>query len=344
MDWLDNNPLIEFQSTENVLNSFSIGQNNKFVAIIPCRKVDLSGRIAIHSGKSNVAITPGEIINFVTGSRPSSGGISVFVLPCRNLRHESNIHLSIDRYPDQFNPRGSVDIVVTDYGVANLKGRTIRERAQAMIEVAHPDDRQQLIEEARETHILFKDQIFLNDSTAFYPSEICFRHQFRDNLDVRFRAIKPSDKEQMRRLFYRFSSESVYYRYFTHIKAMPHSKMQKYMNVDYRQTLSVVGLLGDVGSGKIIAEARYVKLQNRPYADIAFVVDETYQGRGIASYLYKQLIRLAKERGFQGFTADVLTSNAPMRKVFERYGSLHAKLEYGEYHLTIPFDNLTLPN
>jgi acyl-CoA hydrolase/ribosomal protein S18 acetylase RimI-like enzyme len=343
MDWLDNNPLVEFQSTEKVMNSITIGQNTRFIAIIPCRKVDLSGRVAIHTGKSNVAVTPGEIINFVTGSRLSPGGISVFALPSRNLKAESNIHLSIGHYPYQFNSRGSVDMVITDYGVANLKGRTVRERAQAMIEVAHPGDRQKLVDEAMEAHILFKDQIFLPDSTAFYPSEICFRQRFKDNLDIRFRAIKPSDEEQMRRLFYRFSKESVYYRYFTYFREMPHAKMQKYVNVDYRNTLSIVGLLGEVGSGKIIAEARYVKLENSPYGDIAFIVDEAYQSLGIASYLYRQLIRLAKQRGLMGFTADVLKSNSPMRKVFERYGSVHAKLEPGEYHLTISFDKLELP-
>ncbi|MBU2647319.1 GNAT family N-acetyltransferase [bacterium] len=343
MDWLDANPLVEFQSTEKVMNSLTIGQNPDFVAVIPCRKVDLSGRIAIHAGKSNVAITPGEIINFVTGSRLSKGGMSIFALPSRNLKKESNIHLSIAQYPYQFNSRGSVDVVITDYGVANLKGRTVRERAQAMIEVAHPDDRQRLVEEAKEANILFKDQIFLSASSALYPSEVNFKHRFKDNLAVRFRAIKPSDEEQMRRLFYRFSSESVYYRYFTHVKSMPHAKMQKYVNVDYRQTMSIVGLVGEVGHGKIIAEARYVKLDNTPYADIAFVVDEDYKNCGIASYLYRQLIRLAKERGLQGFVADVLTTNGSMMKVFERYGSVDAKLEPGEYHLTINFEKLTLP-
>lgn len=342
LNWLEANPMVEFQSTEKVMNSVTMGQNSKYMAIVPVRKVDLSGGIAIHVGKSNVATTPGEVINLVAASRISKGGVSVFALPSRNLKGEPNIHLSIGQYPYQFNSRGSVDLVVTDYGVANLKGRTVRERAQAIIEVAHPDDRERLVEEAKEANILFKDQIFLSDSTAFYPSDLCCSNHSRGDLDVRFRAIRPSDEEEMRRLFYRFSSESVYYRYFTHVKAMPHSKMQKYVNVDYRNTMSIVGLIGDVGHGKIIAEARYVKLDSSPYADVAFIVDENYQGKGIASYLYRQLIRIAKGHGIQGFTADVLTSNASMMKVFERYGSVNAKLEPGSYHLTISFEDLDL--
>ena len=101
---------------------------------------------------------------------------------------------------------------------------------------------------------------------------------------------------------------------------------------------SIVGLMGDVGLGKIISEARYVKDPNRPYADVAFVVDENYQGLGIATYMFRLLIRLAKERGLQGFTADVLPANKEMMRVFQK-GDVEVKtaLEYGVYHLTMPF-------
>jgi ribosomal protein S18 acetylase RimI-like enzyme len=91
--------------------------------------------------------------------------------------------------------------------------------------------------------------------------------------------------------------------------------------------------------GHIIAEARFVKWPDRPYADVAFIVDEEYQGLGVASYLYKMLIRLAKDRRIQGFTADVLTSNKAMMKVFEKgVGMVKAQLEHGVYRLTIPFE------
>ncbi len=99
--------------------------------------------------------------------------------------------------------------------------------------------------------------------------------------------------------FYRFSDQSVYYRYFAPIKAMPHSKMQKYVNVDFSQVLSIVGLVGESGQGHVIAEARFFKDRHRPWADVAFVVDEKFQGLGIASYLYKMLIRCARDRGIQ---------------------------------------------
>jgi len=338
MKWLDNNPLVEFQSTEKVLNPMTMGLNPNFIVIVPSRKVDFYGKIALLSGRANVGASIGEVSNLATGARVSRGGFTAFTLPSRNLKGESNVLASVDRYDEQFTIDEMVDLVVTEYGVANLHGRTMRERTQALIEIAHPDDRKLLVEQAKERRILYQDQIFLEESTHLYQSNIAEQHTFKDELMVRFRAIRPSDEDQMRRLFYRFSDESVYCRYFTHIKAMPHAKMQQYVNVDYGETLSIVGLIGPPGNGHLIAEARYVKYKDRPMADIAFVVDEKYNGLGIATYLNRLLIRLARERGLQGFTANVLASNIPMMKVFEKEGKVKAKLEYGAYELEILFN------
>jgi len=340
MAWLNRNPLVEFQGIGKVFNPAQIGLNPRFVAVLPVRKVDLSGRVALHFGKGNVTSGPGDIIDLFHGAGLSPGGFTIFALPSRNRNHASNIRLSVEDYPNQFSFRESVDMIITEYGIAMLSGRTLRERAQALIEIAHPDDRKELVESAKAKKIIYPDQIFLAESTHLYPAEIRSQYTFKENITVRFRAIKPSDEEEMRRLFYRFSDESVYYRYFSPIKTMPHAKMQAYVNVDFSQVMSIVGIVGETGEGHIIAEARFVKAKNRPYADVAFIVDEKYQGIGLATYLYKMLIRLAKDRGLQGFTADVLASNKAMMKVFEKGGAMiKAELEYGVYRLTIPFGN-----
>ncbi len=340
MSWLDGNPLVEFQGLDKVFNPLRIGKNPRFVAVVNTRKVDLSGRIALHIGKGAVSTDPAEVIDFVNGAEISEGGYTICALPSRNLKGESNIRVSIDDIPNQLNVRESVDLVATEYGIANLNGRTIRERALALVEIAHPDDRAGLIEEAKAKKIIYKDQIFIKESAKLYPSDIHAKHTFKNGLSVRFRAIRPSDEDEMRHLFYRFSDESVYYRYFTPLKTMPHSRMQEYVNVDYRNTMSIVGLVGEVGKGHIIAEARYVKDPKRFYGDVAFVVDEAYQGLGIATYLYKMLMRIAKQRGLLGFTADVLPGNKEMMRVFEKGDAeVKATLEYGVYHLVIPFSS-----
>jgi acyl-CoA hydrolase len=337
MDWLDSHPLVEFQGVDVLGDPDRIHRNSKTVAILPIRRVDLTGQIAFLEGRGNLGVGPSVANEFISGASMSSGGRVVAALPSRNRDKNSNIVLNLGDLPNQYNNPESIDLVVTEYGTANLAGRTVRERALALIDIAHPDDREGLVEQAKERNILFKDQIYLIDAGRLYPYDLAETATLKDNLVMRFRPIRPSDEEEMRRLFYRFSSEAVYYRYFSPIKTMPHAKMQEYVNVDYKKAMSIVGLVGDPGQGHIIAEGRWVKLADRPWADTAFVVDEEYQGKGIATHLLLMLIRIALDRGIEGFTADVLSSNKAIKVYEKAHFPVSAKLESGVYHIEIDF-------
>ena len=342
MRWLDNNPLIEFQGIDIVADPRSIGLNDNFVAIIPARKIDLTGGVALHVGKGNIIAGLGEIQELFWGASLSRGGRTIFALPSRNLKNESNIVLSVKDYPAQLSISESLDMIVTEYGVAYLSGRSVRERALALIDIAHPDDRGTLVQRAKEFNILYRDQIYLTESGHLYPHEINISHVFKDTVTVRFRPIRPSDEDDMRRLFYRFSDQAVYYRYFSPIKTMPHMKMQGYVNVDFNRTMSIVGVVEEGGVDKIIAEGRYVIVEDGTFADTAFIVDEDYQGKGIATFLFNLLMQLARQRGIKGFNADVLTANKAMMKVYEKSPyPMKATVSEGAYELTIPFPDET---
>ncbi len=307
--------------------------------MLPARKVDLSGKIALHTGKGNVATGPAEVMDFFNGAQISQGGRCIFALPSRNREDKPNIVLSVDNFPNRFSLKESIDMVVTEYGFASLTGHSLRERAQALIDIAHPDDRPELVEQAKKGKILYADQIFIPGSANLYPMDIAVEHTFRSGIKVRFRAVKPSDEEGMRRLFYRFSEKQLYERFFRRIRIMPHPKMQEYINVDWNQVTSIVGLVGVPGEGKIIAEARYIREKDRPYAEVAFLVDKRYQGLGIGSFMYRLLEKHAKEQGIEGFSAEVLFSNIGMMKVFKKCADrVEAKLENGVYELIIPFE------
>jgi acyl-CoA hydrolase/GNAT superfamily N-acetyltransferase len=340
MHWLDRNPLVEFQPIDVTQDPKNIGLNSQYIAIVPARKADLTGDVALHAGKGNVTAGPGAVQEIVTGAALSKNGRTLFALPSRSRKGEANIVLSVADYAYQFSNRESLDTVITEYGVAYLTGRTLRERAQALIDIAHPDDRAELVRQAKNARILYADQIYFAESGRLYPENIACTHTFKDHLRIHFRAIKPSDEDEMRRLFYRFSDQAVYYRYFSPIKTMPHDRMQEYVNVDYRSVMSIVGVIEESGREMIVAEARYArrKDKDRRYADTAFIVDESYQGRGVATFLFNLLIRVARENGVEGFTADVLADNKSMLKVFEKAPfPVQAVLAYGAYELTIPF-------
>jgi len=337
--WLDHNPQVEFQNIYVVMSPVILAQIEQYIKILPARKVDLNGVVALQVRRGNVTLDPGDVHAVFYGAALSPGGRTIFALPSQNREGESNILLSANDQPNQFTNSESLDLIVTEYGVASMRGRTRRERALALIDIAHPNDRGKLVQQAKDANILYRDQIYLTESGHCYPYDITYRHTFKNGLlTVLFRPIKPSDEDDMRRLFYRFSDQAVYYRYFTPIKTMPHMKMQEYVNIDYQNVMSIVGVVEESGVEKIITEGRYVCTPDNPYADVAFIVDEKYQGAGIAKYLFELLISTARKKGIPGFSADVLTENKPMLKVFESSPyPVHAVVSAGVYELTIPF-------
>jgi len=337
--WLDQNPRVEFQPVDKVFDPLSIGRNPCFRAIISAKQVDITGRIALHTDLGNIASGPAEVLSFLNGARISEGGATIFGLPSRNHQGLTNITTTLEGFKNQIDIREAVDYVVTEFGVANLKGLTLRQRAQALIEIAHPDDRVNLINAAKAENILYQDQIYLAESAHHFPSSINEHYQFKSGVEILFRPIRPSDEEEMRRLFYRFSDKSVYYRYFYSFKTMPHTQMQTYVNVDWNDVMSIVGIDGKPGQKAIIAEARYIVAPEREQAEIVFVVDELYQCLGISTYLFSFLAKLARERGVKWFWADVLVSNTAMMKVFHKSGLEVLKVMEGSvYHVTIPLD------
>jgi len=338
MRWLHRNPLIEFQGTDFVCNPIFIGKIPQFVALYQARKVDLIGGVAFPMTGS-VITGPGEVIDFLQGAETSAEGCTIIGLPSRNDKGESNILLSLMDYPNQLRLRESIHMIATEYGVANLKWKTIRERAQAMIDIAHPDDRQSLIEQAKEKKLLYANQIFISQSAHLYPSHLACKTTFKGEIPIRFRAIKPSDEEQMRRFFYRFSDEAKFYRFFYSVKTMSHDKMQEYVNVDYSKEMSIIGLSGKLGDETIVAEARFVRDDRSSYGEVAFLIDDRFQGLGIGSYMLDLLIQMAREQGLMGLTAEVLSDNLAMKKVFEKTNyPMEAQLENGVYRLTMHFN------
>ena len=339
LKWIEQNPLVEFQPVDKVFDPLNIGLNPRFVSIIAARQVDITGRIALHTGLGNIASGPAEVLALISGSQISNEGCTIFGLPSRTAEGRPNITISIEGLKNRFDFREAVDFVVTEFGVASLKGLTLRERAQALIEIAHPEDRVDLIGAAKAERILYPDQIYLPESAHSYPLQINECRKFKNSVEVRFRPIRPSDEEDMRRLFYRFSDEAVYYRYFSTLQAMPHTRMQTYVNVDWNQVMSIVGVIGAPGEGAIIAEARYLLDPDGQWAEVAFVVDESYQRLGISTYLFQLLVRLARERSLKGFWADVLSTNTAMIKIFKNSGmKIVMTTADGLCHVRIPFE------
>ena len=151
---------------------------------------------------------------------------------------------------------------------------------------------------------------------------------------VSIRAVRPDDKERIVKAFRGLDQRSVYLRFFHHKKDLKHEELRRVTECD---GVSEVVLLATVGSGDqetIVGLGNYVR--SGPAADIAFAVEEDFQGRGIASRVLQQLAAIARANGIARFEADVLPENAPMLAVFHNSGlPMRTSLEQGVVHATL---------
>lgn len=143
-DFVNNNPDVDMRPVDYVNNPFVVAQNDKLISINSCVQVDLMGQVASETIGSKQISGVGGQVDFVRGASASKGGVSILAMPSTVKGKISKIVPQLDEGASVTTSRNDVDYVVTEYGIAALKGRTLRDRARNLIEIAHPDFRDEL--------------------------------------------------------------------------------------------------------------------------------------------------------------------------------------------------------
>jgi GNAT superfamily N-acetyltransferase len=207
----------------------------------------------------------------------------------------------------------------------------------ALIEIAHPDFRAELLAAAKERHYVFADQIA---PRALYPWEEAGGENLPDGTEVVVRPVRITDEQALQNLFYTLSDESTYRRFLCHKTVHPHQEMQSLVDLDFEHSLALLVTVESDGHEEIAAMARYDVDRATRLADIAFVVRDEWQRKGIGTLLMRRMGEIARARGLAGFTADVLGTNKPMLMVFHKCGmKVHSEIRGDAYHLTLRFDD-----
>ncbi len=332
-EWVDENPAIELRSSEFTNDPMQIARNDQMVAINACLAVDLTGQVASDTLLGKFFSGIGGQVDFVRGAARSRGGKAIIALPSTAKGGTlSRIQPALEEGAGVVTSRGDVRYVVTEYGVADLWGKNIRERATALIDIAHPDFRGELLAAAKQRRYIFPDQLVPRASYAWAEERTV---PIAGGVSVLLRPARVTDERALQDLLYRLSDESTYRR-FLHFKSRhPHREMQELVNLDDEQNMALVACQE---SGEIVGLARYDLDPATGLADIAFVVADEWQKKGIGAALLARMQEIAAARGFAGFQADVLGSNSGMLKVFHRSGlPFHSSIEAGVYHLEARF-------
>lgn len=320
-DFVNNNPFVELHPIDYVNDPFLIAQHDNMMAINTCLEIDLTGQVCSDSIGTSFYSGIGGQVDFIRGAARSHGGKAILALPSTAMGGvASRIVPRLSDGAGVVTTRGDVHYVVTEYGVADLHGRTVRERAMALISIAHPKFRPWLLAEAKRLRFIYADQIEPTVHVPMYPRQLEIRTTMRDGRALMIRPIRSTDEDLLREMFYRLSRETIYERFLASKRYLPHSKLQQYCTIDYDNTMGFVASVEIEGQEQVVGWAMYVVDRKSNFAEAAFLVDDAFQGQGIGTHLMRRLTEVAEARGVTGFTAVVLGNNIRMLRVFEKCG------------------------
>ncbi len=336
-DFVNHNPVFTFHPSDYVNDPIHIARQHKMVAINSALQIDLTGQVCADSIGAKFYSGIGGQVDFIRGASMCPGGVPIIAIRSTAKNGElSRIVPALDPGAGVVTSRGDVWYVVTEYGVADLQGKTVRERALSLIAIAHPDFRGDLLAAAKERRYVFQDQISPHPG---YPWQYETDVVASDGTTFRLRPLRATDEGKLTDLFYSLSDDTIYRRWMTARKRMPHRDVLYYLNVDYRNTMAIVlETRQDNREPELVGVARYHLDRATNFAEAAFLVRDDWQGKGLGTELLQQLIAIARDKGVAGFTASVLATTRGMLHVFHRSGlEMRSRLEDGAYELTMTF-------
>jgi acyl-CoA hydrolase/GNAT superfamily N-acetyltransferase len=330
-DFVDNNPAFYFRASDFVNDPLVIARNDNLISISSALEVDLTGQVCTDSMGYMFYSGIGDQVDFLRGSAMSKGGFSIVAMPSTAQSGKiSRIVSHLSEGAGVATTRGDVNFVVTEYGIAELKGKGIYQRVMELAQIAHPKFREELIEVAKKRHYIFPDQLPPSTDDLIFIEAYKRSFTLRNGKALELRPLLPSDEFAYRNFFYSLQEKTIYMRFFYKMRTFTHEVAQKqWASLDYRHNISIVGLTQKGGHKEIVAIGSYAK-EGDDRAEVAFVVREDCQGQGIGSYLLELLEVIAKENGYNAFAATVLRENASMLRVFKnRYPSAQVTFSSG---------------
>jgi acyl-CoA hydrolase/ribosomal protein S18 acetylase RimI-like enzyme len=329
--WADGNPALELRPSDWVNDPAIIARNDRMVSINTALAVDLTGQVAADTLDGAFYSGIGGQMDFVRGAARSREGRSLIVLPSMARDGTvSRIQAVLPEGSAVVTSRGDVRYVVTEYGVADLWGKSVRERALALIAIAHPDHRSELMAAAKRRHWVLPDQPV--PKTPFETR--AWDETLADGTRLRVRAARATDEHQVHELLYAMSPESAYQRYFTAREMHPRSEVLAFLDADPRSSCALVA--ERASDCRIVGMARYDLDATSGMGELGIVVRDECQRRGVGTALVRHLLEVGQAHGMKGLRADVLVANSGMMGLLRGLGLRNVPLpEAGVYSVEL---------
>ena len=314
-EFLHDNPEIEFHPSDYVNNPGIISRHNKMVSLNTAMAMDLTGQVAADALPYNNFTGVNGILDFVRGASMSENGKSILMLTSTSANGKKSRIVPTLIDTAVVIPRADVQYVVTEYGFVNLFGKTMQERAMAMISISHPDFRDELFSKAKEIGLLGPERTLDESLQGIYPIQLEEEIE-RDGEKITLRAVKRVDERRMQEHYYNMNKEDVVSRFFHEKTSFVHDDIDYTFEIDYKTNLTVVAVYGELGFGKVIAVGEYMLNQSINMAEVAFSTLTDWQGKGISKLIMVKLAEAARENGIKGLVAYTSPSNKNMISLF----------------------------
>jgi len=313
-DLIDGNPNFSFHPIEYVCDPIIIAKNSKMVSVSQAFAVDLTGQVCADQFDGEFYSGVSTQLDFLRSVSRCPGGRAIVCLAATTEDDSvSRIRPLLLQGEGVTIPRSDVHYVVTEYGMAYLYGKSIRDRALSLIEIAHPKYRMMLLEEAKRLGYVRKDQSLRSKSA--YPEKEEREAVLKNGKHVLIRPAKASDVEGLQNIFYKLPVEDVYTRFLSTLKSLSISEAQHLCNVDYENEMAYVAIIGERNEEKIIGTSCYFLNPTTNLAETAFMILPEWQRTGLGTQFQSIMMEYAKKKGIRGFFADILPQNTKMRRL-----------------------------
>ena len=339
-EFINDNPAIEFHPSDYVNSPGIIAAHNKMVSLSVAMAMDLTGQVAADALELNHLTGVTGMLDFIRGAFQSEGGRSIIMLPATALSGKKSRIVPMLGDTAVVVPRADVHYVATEFGVVNLFGKSLQERAMAMISIAHPDYRDELLHEAKLMNLIGAERTVKGSLHGVYPLRLEETLEI-DGKTVTIRPAKPVDERRIQEHFYTLDKSDIVSRFFHEKTSFVYDDVGEVSQVDYIRNLSILAVVGEFGFGKVVGIGEYLLDPSCNLAEVAFSVSGPWQGKGLGKRLMKKILEGARDNGIAGFTALTKPDNQGMINLFNSLPvNMFTSMENGMANLSCRFDDL----